>query len=198
MARSYEKLVCEYVFSNKEVKDFPEQDQLLIKMAKDILTTHGMGGKFMEKLLQYKFKLEDDEGIHGWDAWTEDKSPVEIKTETVNATKKIFCEASYPAHTKNKPLKSEVYKNHKPVLVSAGLCAKTGKCIYVMFTETGKIDSQSKFFKRLSAPAPRINFGHFKESVKAYKVVYKNRDVILDNIDEIHPKFKDVLIGLPS
>lgn len=196
MTIRYEKLICDYIFSNKTINDFDVNHREIIRMGTDFLTTHGAGGKIMEKLLIKKFKFGNDEAIHGWDAWHADR-PIEMKTETINPSKKIYCEASYPAHTKNSKLKKDVYLEEKPYLVSCGICEKTGKCLYVMITDTTKIKKTSKFFQRLSANAPRINFGHFKEDVGAYELLYRNDTLIQKNINHIHKKFKDTLLGLP-
>lgn len=185
MAKKYLKLVCSYVFSNKSLEDYEPCEQMTLELAIDVLTTHGMSGKFMERLLQYKYKLLDDGKIHGWDGITSDNRPVEIKTETINPSKKIFCEASFPAHAPNTPRKKELYFSNKPFLVNSGVCRKTGKCIYVMFTDTGKIKPQSLFYKRLEAHAPRINFSHFMNDMDAYDIVYKNKQLIKDNADKI-------------
>jgi hypothetical protein len=193
MSKRYLKLVSGYVFSNKQLQEYDPSEQLTLELAIDILTTHGSGGKFMEKLIQHKFKLVDDGKIHGWDGATSEKRPVEIKTETVNHSKKIFCESSFGAHTPNTPRKKEVYLDEKPFLVNAGVCAKTGKCIYVMFTDTAKINPKSIFFERLDANAPRINFGHFLNDKSSYEVVYKNKQVIANNINCIREELKQEL-----
>jgi hypothetical protein len=193
----YEKLLCDYIFSNKTIEDFDISQQEIIRMGKDFLTMHGAGGKIMEKLLIKKFKFGKDDAIHGWDAWYEFR-PIEMKTETINTSKKIYCEASYPSHTKNSKLKKDVYLEEKPYLVSCGICDKTGKCLYVMITDTTKIKKTSKFFQRLSANAPRINFGHIKDDVGSYEFLYKNETLIQKNIIHIHKKFKDTLLGLQT
>lgn len=195
MKRSYKKVVCDYVFSTKSIEDFPVEHHQVLMLAKDVLTSHGMGGKFMETLLLLKLKMIADEKIHGWDAWS-DNRPVEMKTETINNTKKLYAESSYPTHTKGSELKRDMYLREKPILVNCGVCAETGKCLYIMCTDTGKISSKSKFFVRLSANSPRINFGHYKEETSSYEIVYRNKTLIRQNLHEVHENFKDVVIGL--
>jgi hypothetical protein len=185
MSKKYLKLVCDYVFSNKQLDEYQPCEQLTLELAIDVLTTHGSGGKFMEKLIHRKYKLVDDGKIHGWDGTTAENRPVEIKTETVNESKKIFCEASFAPHTDVTPRKRDLYLREKPLLISAGLCSKTAKCIYVMITDTAKISKTSKFYTRLDANSPRINFGHFMDEPKCFEVVYKNKSVVRDNINNI-------------
>ena len=188
----YMKLICSYVFSNKSLQDFDECEQVTLELAIDVLTTHGSGGKFMEKLIRHKFKYSDDGLIHGWDGHTEDSRPVEIKTETINDSKKIFCEASFAPHTKKTLPKKNVYLKEKPIFVNAGL-AKNGKCLYVMVTDTALLNPLSMFFTRLDANSPRVNFKHFVKDRDAYEVKYKNLTLIESNSSYIGKELREEL-----
>jgi hypothetical protein len=172
------KIVCDYVFSDKRLSQYSEPEQMTLNLAIDVLTTHGMGGKFMERLIQAKYKLVDDGEIHGWDGKTKQNRPVEIKTETVNDSKKLFCEASYPKNTENTPSKKNLYLKETPILINSGICNDTGKCIYVMFTDTLKLNSNSKLFDMLDRKSPRINFGHWCGEPNAFDVKYKNLELV--------------------
>jgi hypothetical protein len=168
------KLVCDYVFSDKKVSEYSDCEQLTINLAIEVLTTHGMGGKFMETLIREKYRLGNDGKIHGWDGMTKQNRPVEIKTETVNASKKLFCEASFAPNTEKAPSKKNIFLKEKPILISSGLCNDTGKCIYVMFTDTDKLNRNSKMFDMLDRNSPRINFSHWCADTDAFEVKYKN------------------------
>lgn len=188
----YMKLVCSYVFSNKSLQEYDECEQVTLELAIDVLITHGAGGKFMEKLIRHKFKYSDDGLIHGWDGYTADNRPVEIKTETVNPSKKIFCEASFGAHTNKTLPKKTVYLKEKPLFVNTGL-AKNGKCLYVMVTDTALLNPLSMFFTRLDANSPRVNFSHIVKDRDAFEVKYKNSRLIESNILSIRKELRQEL-----
>jgi hypothetical protein len=172
MKKSYIPIVAEYFFSDKPIKDFPKEHQLLLDLAQDILTTHGTGGKFVESLIRYKFKIADVSGIHGWDGMKA-RRPVEIKTETVN-DKNLNCMGSFPDNRDCSTNKRKVFEVEKPLLYSVGISDTTGKCIYVMETDTGKLPKSAKLFEALSVKAPRVNLSHWIEYENAWKVLYKN------------------------
>ena len=67
MKKSYIPIVAEYFFTDKPLEDFPKDQQMVLELAKDIILTHGAGGKFVESLIRYKFKIADVQTIHGWD-----------------------------------------------------------------------------------------------------------------------------------
>lgn len=172
------KLVCDYVFSNKIINDYTEHEQMVINLAIDVLTTHGSGGKFMEKLIQLKYKIQDDGLIHGFDGTTKDNRKVEIKTETSGKSKKLCCESSFSPNTEKTPNKKILYLNEKPVLINSGICAETGKCIYVMFTDVGLLNPNSLMFERLEATSPRLTFKHWCGYPEAFSIKYKNIDLV--------------------
>lgn len=188
----YMKLVCSYVFSNKSLQEYEDCEQVTLELAIDVLVTHGAGGKFMEKLIRHKLKYSDDGLIHGWDGYTLDNRPVEIKTETINPSKKIFCEASFGAHTNKTLPKKTVYLKEKPLFVNTGL-AKNGKCLYIMVTDTALLNPLSMFFTRLDANSPRVNFSHIVKDREAYEVKYKNSRLIESNISSIRKELRQEL-----
>jgi len=194
MERHY-KLVCDYVFSNKSLSDYSACEQDTIKLAIDVLTTHNMGGKFMEKLIQLKYKLIDDGKIHGWDGTTKDNRPVEIKTETINPSKKLFCEASFSPNTKDKPTYKEIFLKELPVFITAGVCDVSGKCIYLMFTDTSKLTKNCKLFDMLGRNAPRVNFGHWINERNSIDIKYKNKDLIKKHHDSFRKELRNELIN---
>jgi hypothetical protein len=176
---SYIALVSDYFFSSKKISEYSKQQQQTLDLAVNVLTTHGMGGKFVEGLIRHRFSLKDDGSIHGWDGW-DGKIPVEIKTETINASKQLNCEASFSTNTKNKITKKDIFLRERPHLYSVGVHDVSGKCLYVMRTETSKLKKTSTFFERLAANSPRISFFHWKGDLDAYTILYKNQDLVRD------------------
>lgn len=193
MFPSYKHLVSDYVFSDKPLEEYTEQEQQTLELAREILTTHGVGGKFAESLLRHRYDLRDADGIHGWDGFNGAR-PIEIKTETINNTKRLNCEGSFGDHREETIRKSDLFLEHRPFLYSIGLDNVTGKCLYVMQTDTKKIDSSALLFERLNAKAPRISFAHWKEFKKSYKIVYVSNLVRLRS-SEFN---KDLLFVLQS
>lgn len=171
--KKYIPIVADYFFSEKPFEEYTEPEQMVLEIARDIILTHGAGGKFVEALIRYKFKIDDVKTIHGWDGM-KSKRPVEIKTETVNSTN-LNCMGSFTDNRDCNDLnKSEIFQKEKPLFFSVGVSDINGKCIYVMETDIGKLPSDCRLFEALSAKAPRVSLSHWVEYKNAYKVVYKN------------------------
>lgn len=192
MIPKYVKLISSYVFSNRELESYYPHEQMTLELAIDVLTTHGAGGKFMELLIRNRLKYSNCPEIHGWDAYTGNNRPVEIKTETVNKTKKIFCESSFSPLTDKSISKKILYMHNRPLLVNTGL-TKSAKCIYIMVTDTSLIADNSMFFTRLDAKSPRINFGHILHDRDSFNVVYRNEKLIRENLSCIRTELKQEL-----
>ena len=176
--KSYMPLIADYFFSPKRLEDYKKTEQVTLELAIDILTTHGVGGKFAESLIRYRFDMEDVASIHGWDGYKNSR-PVEMKTETINNTKLLNCEGSFGEHRDETIRKSDLFRSERPLLYSIGVDNVTGKCLYVMETDTKKIDKNALLFERLNAKSPRISFAHWKDCSKSYTIVYKNANLIL-------------------
>lgn len=172
MKKSYIPIVAEYFFTDKPLEDFPSDQRMVLELAKDIILTHGAGGKFVESLIRYKFKIADVKTIHGWDGMKA-RRPVEIKTETVNGTN-LNCMGSFTDNRGCSMNKSELFKLEKPLFYSVGVSDKDAKCIYVMETDIGKLPTNAKLFEALSVKAPRVSLSHWVDYKDAWKVVYKN------------------------
>ena len=183
MKKSYIPIVAKYFFSDTPMSDFPAEQQMVIEIAKDIITTHGVGGKFVESLIRYKFKIADVEGIHGWDGMKAQR-PVEIKTETVNGTN-LNCMGSFSDNRECSMNKRDIFLSEKPLLYSVGVSDTTGKCIYVMETDTGKLPKTAKLFESLGVKAPRINLSNWVNHPDAWKVVYKNFPLAMQHESDI-------------
>lgn len=191
MKKSYIPIISEYFFSEKPIKEFPEEQRVLLELAKDIILTHGAGGKFVESLIRYKFKIADVKTIHGWDGMKAQR-PVEIKTETVNGTN-LNCMGSFTDNRDCSMNKSELFKLEKPLFYSVGVSDKTGKCIYVMETDIGKLPKDAKLFEALSVKAPRVSLSHWIEYRDSWKVVYKNFPLAKQHESDISRKLFGVL-----
>lgn len=191
MKKSYIPIIAEYFFSEKPIKEFPEEHRVLLELAKDIILTHGAGGKFVESLIRYKFKIADVKTIHGWDGMKAQR-PVEIKTETVNGTN-LNCMGSFTDNRDCSMNKSELFKLEKPLFYSVGVSDKTGKCIYVMETDIGKLPKDAKLFEALSVKAPRVSLSHWIEYRDSWKVVYKNFPLAKQHESDISRKLFGVL-----
>lgn len=173
------KIVSEYVFGKTPIERY-SKNRDLIEMAKYVLTTHGMGGKMMEGLIQHRFGIIDDGKIHGYDGTLNGRN-VEIKTQKTGNTSssiKLNCKGDFSDHRITSELKSEKYIRDCPILISAGVDSENAKCIYVVKTDFAKIPKNSKIFEMLSSKAPRINFSHFKNVVDSYEVMYKNDELL--------------------
>jgi hypothetical protein len=190
--KSYMPLIADYFFSSKRVEDYNKHEQITLELAIDILTTHGVGGKFTESLIRHRFNMKDVDSIHGWDA-KKNSRPVEIKTETINVSKRLSCEGSFGDHREGSVRKSDLFKSERPLLYSVGIDDVSGKCLYVMETDTKKCSLSCLLFERLNARAPRISFAHWKDQHNSYKIVYKNAKLILDKSDRIKKNLLFVL-----
>jgi hypothetical protein len=174
---SYLDLVSDYFFSSKMPSDYTKEQQQTLDLAVDVLTTHPTGGKFVERLIRHRYSLRDDGTIHGWDGW-DGETPVEIKTETINSSKKLNCEGSFSSHTDNSERKRDIFLKHRPHLYSVGVHDVLGKCMYVMKTDTAKLKKTALLFERLDANSPRINFSQWKDSKDSYEILYKNAELV--------------------
>lgn len=181
--KSYMPIVADYFFSPKRLEDYNRHEQPIIELAIDILTTHGVGGKFVESLIRYRYDMRDAASIHGWDGYKNSR-PVEMKTETINNTKKLNCEGSFGEHRDETIRKSDLFKSERPLLYSIGVDNVTGKCLYVMETDTKKCKDDTLLFERLNAKSPRISFAHWKDQTKSYKILYKNANLIVAKKEE--------------
>jgi hypothetical protein len=171
------ELLSDYFFSNKELKQYTKTEKVTLELGIDIITTHGVGGKFVEKLIHHQFDVKDVPTIHGWDG-LKNSRPVEIKTETINNTKKLNCCGSFSDHREDTIRKSDLFRSEKPLLYSVGVDDVTGKCLYVMKTDFAKIKEDSLIFERLNAKAPRIGLNHWVEQKSAYEIPYMNMPLI--------------------
>ena len=188
----YQELVSEYFFSNKSICSFNKEQQMTLELARKILTTHGVGGKFVEELIQYKFDISEIGGIHGWDGKTKDNKFVEIKTETINK-RKLNAMGSFGTQTDYGIQKDKLFLKETPILINVGVCDKTGKCIYVLNTRTEQLPHWCNLFKKLSACSPRISLTDFYDYKDAYSIQYSNKEIISKNVDRISVKLLKVL-----
>lgn len=144
-------------------------------LAKNILTMHGAGGKFVEQIIQSRFMIDDVDGIHDFDGQTAAKRMVEMKMETINSVK-LNAMGSWGSQRESTEVwKGDVYRETRPYIMNIGTCSDSGKCIYVMCLDTAKLARDSKVFLELDKPAPRMNFSHFREDRDAYRLLYINR-----------------------
>lgn len=178
---SYMDLVSDYFFTNN-VK-YSKSDIKTVHLAIDVITTHGVGGKFVEGLIRHRFRMKDTNNIHGWDGFKGSR-PVEIKTETINYTKALSCEGSFGDHRRSTIRKKDLFLQEKPFLYSVGVDNICGKCIYVMETDISKLNKNCLLFERLDARAPRISLAHWVHQ-RAHKIVYKNEELIESRKDNI-------------
>ena len=169
-------IVSDYFFSSKELEEYGK-DYQTIELAIDILTTHGVGGKFVESLVRYYFGIEDAYSIHGWDGY-KNSQPVEMKTETINNSKRLNCEGSFAEHRSGTLRKSDLFKAERPLIYSIGVDNVTGKCLYVMETNTKLCQDSCLLFERLDAKSPRISFGHWQDQKDSYKILYQNYGLV--------------------
>ena len=183
-----------------------EKNPIAQEMARDMLTTHGAGGKFVEGLIAHRYLLEETpESIHGWDGITRDGRPVEIKMETVS-TSKMNAQGSFGENRefekdeeeKVKQDKSEIFANEKPLLLSVGTCKETGKCIYVLGTDFAKVPKKAKVWERLTAKSPRINFSQWSEYPESYKLLYLNEALYRKNEEHFNKFFREHLERMMS
>jgi hypothetical protein len=175
MKKSYIPIIAEYFFSDKPLEQFSKSDQALLELAKDIITMHGCGGKFVESLVRYKLKIAEVQGIHGWDGMKQN-TPVEIKTETI-CKSKLNCMASFSDNRTDITI-GDIFAKERPLLINVGVCDETGKCIYLMQTDTSKLPKNNNLFEALRVKAPRISLKHWGYYTEAYKVSYTNKHLV--------------------
>lgn len=178
--------------------DTLDQDQKnqrgLINMAGAMLTLHGAGGKFVEQAIQHRFKIEEHEGIHDFDGITQDGRLVEMKMETINDTKKLNADGSFGEHRLGTPEnKADTWRNKRPYLINMGTCKETGKCLYVLCTDTKKLPENSELFERLSVKTPRTGFNHVSDHPDAYKFLYVNEKLINRNRNSFSKKLLEAI-----
>lgn len=173
----YITLLSDYFFSTKELREYTKNEKVTLELGIDIITMHGVGGKFVERLIHHRFGVKDVPTIHGWDG-VKNSRPVEIKTETINKTTKLNCCGSFGDHRENSIRKSDLFRSEKPLLYSVGVDDVSGKCLYVMCTDIEKIKKNSVLFERLNIKAPRITLTHWHDQKGAFKIVYKNSELI--------------------
>lgn len=175
MIKSYVPIVANYMFSNKTRDDFNECEQMVIDYHIDCITSHGMGGKAMEKFNDYQFGFNPwNNSIHDFDSIHMDGRPIEQKLETVNDSKKLqFC-SSFGDHRENTPLKSDLFKAKNPYMLNTAVCDKTGKVLWVALTDTNKIPHTSEFWTRLTANAPRTSYASYNTYPESVEFLYVN------------------------
>lgn len=168
-------------FATSEVK---------VDMARTMLTTHGAGGKFAEAILLEKFGLDEFNGIHDFDGVTKSGRPVEMKMETVNDSKKLSAAGSWSEKREGTAVsKKDLFLEKRPYLMNFGTCRDTGKCIYVLCTDTRKLPENADLFDKLDAKSPRTSFTHVSDHKGSYKLLYLNRDLFNKNREHVSNKF---------
>ena len=178
--KSYIRQITEYTFSNTDA----DLDCPIIDMFRsEIAGTHGVSGKFMEKIIRERF---------GIDVWGEDKihdhdgdwfgRPVEIKLETINNTGKLSMMSSY-----GKAKESE-YLVSSPIIINAAMDPTSGKLLWVAITDTAKLTSESALWDALSKDKPRTALSNYSDlDIKqAVKIPYVNSELCYKNRD---PKY---------
>ena len=149
-----------------------------VDMAREMLTTHGAGGKFAEVIMQAEYGIEDTGSIHDFDGYVNDRA-VEMKMETV-CSNNLCAKGSYPEHRDSTPredYKDQQYLRDRPLLLNFGTCDETGKCIYAMCLDTAKLPEDSMFFERLGAKSPRVQFSQYAEHTDAYRLLFLNQSL---------------------
>jgi hypothetical protein len=177
----YESVILDYLFSDKKVEEYDECESMLLSYFKDHIGLHGIGGKTAEKFVIKKFGWEEIEEIHDDDAIDVDGRPIEIKTETLNKTAKLNCMGSWSDHREFTEIKSVKYKREKHYIVNVAVDPFSGKVIWVLKTDTTKVPDHGILWERLSARAPRINFGHYPN--EAIEILYLNKELLDTFID---------------
>lgn len=174
MRKSYIPVVARYMFSNKKVEDFTECERMVIDYHIDCITSHGMGGKAMERFNDYKFGFTAwNDKIHDFDSRHQDSRPIEQKLETVNDSKKLqFCGSFFP--TPNRVTK---FQDQQPYMLNTAVCDKTGKVLWVALTDTNLIPEDSEFWKNMSANAPRISFACYSHYPESVNFLYVNKQL---------------------
>ena len=169
-------IICDWFFSNKPIEKFPKSEQRFLRLAQQLITTHGVGGKFAETLIQHQYGITPPDGIHGWDGH-KNETPVEIKVETINKAK-LSAMASFADNRKSSVVKTgEIYLAKRPILINVGVSLE-GKCLYVLFTFTEHLPKDCVLFERLNDPAPRISWGHYCDyKSKASTVMYMDKSL---------------------
>lgn len=188
-------IVCDWFFSDKPIEKYPKAEQRFLRLAKQLITTHGVGGKFAECLIQHEYGLTPPDGIHGWDGY-KGNTPVEIKVETINKAK-LSAMASFAENRASATIRTgDLYIQERPLLINVGV-AEDGKCLYVMITDTSKLPKDSVLFERLNDPAPRISWGHYSDHKdKATKVVFMNKPLFASYKDRMKNFFYNDLISM--
>ena len=176
-----------------------EKNPIAQEMAKEVLSTHGSGGKFAELLIQKRFLLEETpESIHGWDGITREGRPVEIKMETVS-TSKLNAQGSFGTNRESSDKnKREVFAEERPLLVSMGTCKDTGQCIYVLCTDFAKIPEEADVWDRLEAKDPRIQFNQWRDYPDAYRLLFINERLYDKNADQFNKFFAEEIDRMMS
>lgn len=166
----YMQKIADYSFSNDE----PDLTSAAMHMfIHEIGPVHGVGGKFMEKIIQLKMNINvwGEDTIHDYDG-SLDGRPVEMKMETVNNSGKLNLMSSY------KGMKTDLYRKDYPLIVNFALDPETSKVMWVTTTDTKKITSDSKLWRQLSRQAPRTSFAQYsKQDEKALVVNYINKTI---------------------
>lgn len=159
-------LICDWFFSDKPIHKYSKSDQRVLRLAQDILSMHGVNGKFVECLIRHKFNIKEPVGIHGWDGYVGNK-PVEIKTETVNDSARLSAMGSFASNRENSSMfTGDIFLKERPIYINVGLNL-SGKCLYVLFTDTSKLPDNTPLFKELNKGGPRIRWCHYRDHRKA-------------------------------
>lgn len=174
--KSQDKVIVDYIFSDRSVEDYDEKQAYMLGPQIENLTSHGIGGKMIEKYLCQKFGWEDKGGIHDYDFVINGRE-AEGKMETVNATKKLQCCGSFAPASNTSMCKSEKYKADRPYVVHSAVCHETGKVLWVFLIDTTLLSDDALFWERMSANAPRIQFNHYEGEEQAIEVLYCNKSL---------------------
>lgn len=176
--KAYVPVATEYLFSNKKLEDFDKCEQMAIDLLADLITTHGAGGKVMEKFLEYKFGYETwSDDIHDYDSKYTDGRPIEQKMETVNKTSKLQFHGSWSKCKDHEKRKDVLYKEDGTLILNSAICKDTGKILWVTITDTKLIPYEALFWKRLGNESPRICFSQYKEYPESVEFLYVNQEL---------------------
>lgn len=154
MMSQFASAVANYAFSEGSV---PANVQEMV-VAK-VLREHGIGGKLIESAACEYMGWEEDNGIHGYDAYFIDSErPIEIKSET--ATKKaggaFQGSADWAPGTAKRSSEErvEAYKQDDTYIVILGRDPVNGKVVYMFGVDFNK--NAHILAKPLSVGSPRI------------------------------------------
>lgn len=154
MLSQFAPAVANYAFSEGSVPS--DMEEMVIAK---VLREHGIGGKLMESAVCEHMGWEEDNGIHGYDAYFSDtERPIEIKSET--ATRKaggaFQGSADWAPGTAKRTSEDRVaaYKRDNTYIVILGRDPVNGKVVYMFGVDFSK--NAHILEKPLSVSSPRI------------------------------------------